>query len=162
MTPPLVRMEGILKAFPGVLALDGVDFELEPGEIHALAGENGSGKSTLVKILYGAHQADAGTIHVNGKPVSFSSPRQAIEHGIVAISQELTLAPTLTVAENILMGRLPRRRGAIDWLSARRLARRRSTTSACTSTPAGASRSCPSSSSRRSRWRGPSPRTRRC
>jgi len=124
VTPPLVRMEGIVKAFPGVLALDGVDFELEPGEIHALAGENGSGKSTLVKILYGAHQPDAGTIEVNGEAVSFSSPRQAIEHGIVAISQELTLAPTLTVAENILMGRLPRRRGAIDWVSARRLARR--------------------------------------
>jgi ABC-type sugar transport system ATPase subunit len=116
-------MEGIGKAFPGVIALDGVDFELQPGEIHALAGENGSGKSTLVKILYGAHQADAGTIRVNGEPVSFSSPRQAIEHGIVAISQELTLAPTLTVAENILMGRLPRRHGAIDWPAARRLAR---------------------------------------
>jgi ABC-type sugar transport system ATPase subunit len=116
-------MEGIGKAFPGVVALDGVDFELLPGEIHALAGENGSGKSTLVKILYGAHQPDAGTIRVGGEAVSFSSPRQAIEHGIVAISQELTLAPTLTVAENILMGRLPRRRGAIDWPSARRLAR---------------------------------------
>ncbi len=123
MTDPIVRMEGIGKAFPGVVALDGVDFELLPGEIHALAGENGSGKSTLVKILYGAHQPDAGTIRVDGEPASFSSPRQAIEHGIVAISQELTLAPTLTVAENILMGRLPRRRGAIDWPSARRLAR---------------------------------------
>ena len=116
-------MEGIGKAFPGVVALDGVDFELQAGEIHALAGENGSGKSTLVKILYGAHQPDAGTIRINGEPVSFSSPRQAIEHGIVAISQELTLAPTLTVAENILMGRLPRRRGAIDWVKTRRLAR---------------------------------------
>jgi ABC-type sugar transport system ATPase subunit len=116
-------MEGIGKAFPGVVALDGVDFELQPGEIHALAGENGSGKSTLVKILYGAHQPDAGTIRIDGEPVSFSSPRQAIEHGIVAISQELTLAPTLTVAENILMGRLPRRRGAIDWVKTRRLAR---------------------------------------
>ena len=123
MTEPIVRMEGIGKAFPGVVALDGVDFELLPGEIHALAGENGSGKSTLVKILYGAQQPDAGTIRVDGEPASFSSPRQAIEHGIVAISQELTLAPSLTVAENILMGRLPRRRGAIDWPSARRLAR---------------------------------------
>jgi ABC-type sugar transport system ATPase subunit len=119
----LVEMEGIGKAFPGVVALDGVDFELQAGEIHALAGENGSGKSTLVKILYGAHQPDAGTIRIDGEPVSFSSPRQAIEHGIVAISQELTLAPTLTVAENILMGRLPRRRGAIDWVKTRRLAR---------------------------------------
>src|SRR5262249_13062369 len=123
VTAPLVRMEGIGKAFPGVVALDGVDFELLPGEVHALAGGNGSGKSTLVKILYGALQPDAGTIHVDGEAVSFSSPRHAIEHGIVAISQELTLAPTLTVAENVLMGRLPRRRGAIDWPSARRLAR---------------------------------------
>jgi ABC-type sugar transport system ATPase subunit len=116
-------MEGIGKAFPGVVALDGVDFELEAGEIHALAGENGSGKSTLVKLLYGALQPDAGTILVDGQPVSFGSPRQAIEHGIVAISQELTLAPTLTVAENVLMGRLPRRRGTIDWAKTRRLAR---------------------------------------
>jgi ABC-type sugar transport system ATPase subunit len=119
----LVEMEGIGKTFPGVVALDGVDFELQAGEIHALAGENGSGKSTLVKILYGAHQPDAGTIRIDGATVTFSSPRQAIEHGIVAISQELTLAPTLTVAENILMGRLPRRRGAIDWVKTRRLAR---------------------------------------
>jgi ABC-type sugar transport system ATPase subunit len=120
----LVEMEGIGKAFPGVVALDGVDFELQAGEIHALAGENGSGKSTLVKILYGAHQPDTGTIRIDGEPVTFSSPRQAIEHGIVAISQELTLAPTLTVAENILMGRLPRRRGAIDWVTTRRLAQK--------------------------------------
>jgi ABC-type sugar transport system ATPase subunit len=119
----LVTMRGIGKAFPGVVALDGVDFELEAGEIHALAGENGSGKSTLVKILYGGHQPDAGEIVVAGRPVSFSSPRQAIEHGIVAISQELTLAPTLTVGENVLMGRLPRRRGAIDWRATHRLAR---------------------------------------
>jgi ribose transport system ATP-binding protein len=118
----VVRMEGIGKVFPGVVALDGVDFELQSGEIHALAGENGSGKSTLVKILYGALQADAGTIRVNGDPVSFATPRRAIEHGIVAISQELTLAPTLSVAENVLMGRLPRRRGAIDWPRTRRLA----------------------------------------
>ena len=123
MTEPIVRMQGIGKVFPGVVALDGVDFELMPGEIHALAGENGSGKSTLVKILYGALQADGGTIEVEGRSVSFTTPRQAIEHGIVAISQELTLAPTLTVAENILMGRLPRRRGRIDWVKTRRLAR---------------------------------------
>ncbi len=100
MTPPIVRMTGIDKQFPGVRALAGVDFELLPGEIHALAGENGSGKSTLMKILYGAQQADAGTIEIDGDPVTFSGPRAAIEKGIVAISQELTLAPTLTVAED--------------------------------------------------------------
>ena len=122
MTPPLVRMTGISKAFTGVLALDGVDLELLPGELHALAGENGSGKSTLVKILYGGLQADAGRIEIDGRPVSFSGPHAAIAAGVVAISQELTLAPTLTVAENVLMGRLPRRNGMIDWRRTRRLA----------------------------------------
>jgi ABC-type sugar transport system ATPase subunit len=121
-TAPLVRMSGIAKAFVSVQALDGVDFELLPGEIHGLAGENGSGKSTLMKILYGTMQADAGTIEIDGETATFATPRQAIERGIVAISQELTLAPTLTVAENILMGRLPRRHGSIDWPTAHRLA----------------------------------------
>jgi ABC-type sugar transport system ATPase subunit len=120
---PLVRMRGIAKRFPGVVALDGVDFELRAGEIHAVAGENGSGKSTLAKILYGAHQADEGTVEIDGEPVSFSSPREALAQGIVAISQELTLAPTLSVAENILMGRLPRRRSMIAWSSMRTEAR---------------------------------------
>jgi ABC-type sugar transport system ATPase subunit len=121
--PPLVRMRGIRKAFPGVVALDDVDLELRAGEIHTLAGENGSGKSTLAKILYGALAADEGVIELGGTAVTFSSPRAALERGIVAISQELTLAPTLTVAENILMGRLPRRGPAIDWRRARALAR---------------------------------------
>jgi ABC-type sugar transport system ATPase subunit len=119
---PLVRMTGVRKAFASVQALDGVDFDLLPGEIHGLAGENGSGKSTLMKILYGTMQADAGTIEIDGEAATFATPRQAIERGIVAISQELTLAPTLTVAENILMGRLPRKRGSIDWPSAHRQA----------------------------------------
>ena len=119
---PLVRMTGIQKSFASVQALAGVDFELVAGEIHGLAGENGSGKSTLMKVLYGALQPDAGTIEVDGEPVSFAGPRTAIESGIVAISQELTLAPTLTVAENILMGRLPRIRGSIDWPAAHRRA----------------------------------------
>lgn len=122
--PPLLALRGIRKEFPGVLALDGVSLELRAGEIHALAGENGSGKSTLVKIAYGALQPDAGTIEIDGSPVAFSRPRQAIERGIVAISQELTLAPTLTVAENVLMGRLPRQRGVVNWRAAARQASR--------------------------------------
>jgi ABC-type sugar transport system ATPase subunit len=116
-------MRGIRKEFPGVLALDDVNLELFAGEIHALAGENGSGKSTLVKILYGALSPDAGTVEVDGELVAFSNPRQAIQQGIVAISQELTLAPALTVTENVLMGRLPRRFGVVDWPAAHRRAR---------------------------------------
>lgn len=116
-------MRGIRKQFPGVLALDGVDLDLFAGEIHALAGENGSGKSTLAKILYGAHLPDAGTVEIDGEQVSLTSPNRALRAGIVAISQELTLAPTLSVTENVLMGRLPRRRGLIDWRLARAEAR---------------------------------------
>lgn len=120
--PPLVTMRDIRKAFGGVQALAGVSLELRRGEIHAITGENGSGKSTLVKILYGALQPDAGRIEINGEPVTFSAPRHALQRGITAISQELTLARSLTVAENVLLGRLPTRRGAIDWAEARRRA----------------------------------------
>ena len=121
---PIVRMVGISKEYPGVRALQGVSLALYPGEIHALAGENGSGKSTLAKILYGAIRADSGRVEVDGVVHEWSSPRQAMLHGITGISQELTLAPSLSVAENVLMGRLPRTRlGTIDWRLARSLAR---------------------------------------
>ena len=121
---PIVRMSGICKQYPGVRALWGVSLALYPGEIHALAGENGSGKSTLAKILYGAVRADSGRLEIDGVQREWTSPRQALEQGIVGISQELTLATSLSVAENVLLGRLPRTRfGAIDWKSARRLAR---------------------------------------
>ena len=121
--PPLVRMTGITKRYPGVLALDGVDLDLCAGEVHALTGENGSGKSTLAKILYGATGADHGTIEIDGEQVTIGSPSRALELGIVAISQELTLAPSLSVAENILMGRLPvSRLGTIAWREAVALA----------------------------------------
>lgn len=119
---PLVTMHRISKSFPGVKALESVDLSLYGGEVHALTGENGSGKSTLAKILYGFHQPDEGEITLAGERVELTSPRRAIELGIVAISQELTLAPTLSVAENILMGRLPLRGGVIDWPRARRAA----------------------------------------
>ncbi|MCZ7663860.1 MAG: sugar ABC transporter ATP-binding protein [Thermoleophilia bacterium] len=120
---PLIRMRGITKRFPGVTALNGVDFDLLPGEIHALVGENGSGKSTLVKCLYGFVEPDEGVIEVNGVPAAIDSAHRARQLGIVAITQELTLASTLTVAENILMGRLPRGKLGIDWGKVRRQAR---------------------------------------
>ena len=108
-------MEGIRKAFPGVIALDGVDLDVHEGEVHVLLGENGAGKSTLMKILSGAHQRDAGTIRVGQREVEISSPRDARDAGIAIIYQELTLVPQLAAAENIFLGREPTRwAGVID------------------------------------------------
>ena len=112
----LLEARGIGKSFPGVRALDNVDLTIRSGEVHALTGENGSGKSTLSRVIAGVHQPDAGQILIDGAPVALASPAEAIARGIVMISQELTLAPTLSVAENIFMGRLPRTRlGTVDW-----------------------------------------------
>jgi len=99
-----VEMRGIVKRFPGVLANDRVDFDLRPGEIHALLGENGAGKSTLMNVLAGLYRQEEGTIHVHGQPASFRSPRAAIEHGIGMVHQHFMLVPSLTVTENILLG----------------------------------------------------------
>jgi len=113
---PALRLEGIVKTFPGVRALDGVSLEVLPGEVHALMGENGAGKSTLMKVLGGLHQPDAGRIVVNEQPVRMSSPLDAKSKGIVFIHQELSLAAELTVAENIYLGELPKKRfGLVDW-----------------------------------------------
>jgi ABC-type sugar transport system ATPase subunit len=120
---PLIRMRGITKRFPGVVALSNVDFELLPGEVHALVGENGSGKSTLCKCLYGLLQPDDGVVEVFGQPRVIGTPHKALQLGISAITQELTLAPTLSVTENILMGRLPHGRFGINWNKARQMAR---------------------------------------
>ncbi|MEJ5902404.1 sugar ABC transporter ATP-binding protein [Ochrobactrum teleogrylli] len=112
----IVRLEGISKTFPGVRALSKVDLTVRAGEVHALTGENGSGKSTLSKVIAGLIQPDEGKIIVAGEECRIESPVQALRKGIVMISQELTLAQTLTVAENIFLGRLPRTRlGFIDW-----------------------------------------------
>ncbi len=108
-------MSGIGKRFPGVVALDGVDLEVEAGEVHALLGENGAGKSTLLKILSGAQCPDAGTILFAGREVAFAAPFAAQAEGITTIYQEFNLIPTLTVAENILIGREPGRAGFVDW-----------------------------------------------
>ena len=100
----IVEMRGIVKRFPGVLANDHVDFELRPGEIHALLGENGAGKSTLMNVLAGLYKQDAGVIKVKGNPVEFSSPRDAINAGIGMVHQHFMLVPSQTVTENILLG----------------------------------------------------------
>jgi len=104
-------MRGITKRFPGVLANDGVDFTLEKGGIHALLGENGAGKSTLMKILYGLYQADSGTISVNGQEVQIREPNDALRLGIGMVHQHFMLIQQFTVAENLVLGAEPRRRG---------------------------------------------------
>ncbi len=106
---PLLELRGITKQFPGVLALDNVQFVLEEKEIHGLVGENGAGKSTLLKILAGALPMDKGEILLRGKPVRFSSPLEAIKSGIAVIYQEFNLVPYLSAGENIFLGREPRK-----------------------------------------------------
>ena len=111
-----LEMRGITKQFPGVLALDNVQFEVERGEVHALVGENGAGKSTLLKILAGAITMDKGEIILNGKPVRFHSPLDAIQAGIAVIYQEFNLVPYLSAGENIFLGREPRKfNGFVDF-----------------------------------------------
>ncbi|MBV8074684.1 MAG: sugar ABC transporter ATP-binding protein [Candidatus Eremiobacteraeota bacterium] len=107
-------MQGIVKTFPGVRALDGVDLEVAPGEVHALVGENGAGKSTLMKILSGAQQADAGTIELDGKPVTIDGPRTAERLGIGMIYQEFNLVPDLNAVDNIVLGDEPVRGILLD------------------------------------------------
>src|SRR2546423_855834 len=103
--PPLaVEAHGIVKAFPGVLANDHVDFDLRRGEVHALLGENGAGKSTLMNILAGLYRPDSGEVRVEGVPVAFGSPRDAIAAGLGMVHQHFTLVPSQTVTENILLG----------------------------------------------------------
>jgi simple sugar transport system ATP-binding protein len=114
MTTPVVDMRGVTVDFPGVKALDAVDFRLLPGEIHALMGENGAGKSTLIKALTGVYAIDSGSITVAGVQQRFTGPRQAQDAGISTVYQEVNLCTNLTVAENILLGREPRRLGRID------------------------------------------------
>ncbi|MEV8523617.1 sugar ABC transporter ATP-binding protein [Streptomyces sp. NPDC052000] len=110
----LLRVEGIRKSFPGVVALDGVDFDLRRGEVHVLLGENGAGKSTLIKVLSGAHRPDGGRILAAGREVRIHGAQDAERLGIATIHQEFNLVPELTVAENIFLGRQPRRFGMID------------------------------------------------
>src|SRR5688572_15167860 len=99
-----LEASAIIKSFAGVQALKGVSFELRAGEVHALIGENGAGKSTLIKVITGAHQADAGTLEINGRPVVGNSPALAKSLGIAAIYQQPALFPDLSVAENLALG----------------------------------------------------------
>src|SRR5438874_37881 len=100
-------MRGITKRFPGVVANDHVDFDLKRGEVHALLGENGAGKSTLMNVLYGLYRPDEGEILLNGKPVSFSSAKDAIRAGIGMVHQHFMLIPVMTAAENVVLGNEP-------------------------------------------------------
>jgi ribose transport system ATP-binding protein len=118
-------MRGIGKSFAGVRALDGVDLDVAPGEVLGLVGENGAGKSTLMKVLSGAYACDDGELRVFGEPVHRPGPAEMIARGVAVIYQEMSLAAHLSVAENVFLGRLPRRRfGAIDWRRAERDAAR--------------------------------------
>ncbi|MFC3676250.1 sugar ABC transporter ATP-binding protein [Ferrovibrio xuzhouensis] len=116
----LLEIRGLSKTFPGVKALDGVDFTLQAGEIHGLLGENGAGKSTLIKAVTGAQPASGGTIRLNGLPVAPRSTAAAQQAGIAAVYQEVNLLPNLTVAENLFLGRQPTRCG---WVNGRRMNR---------------------------------------
>ena len=122
--PSLLAARALTKRFPGVVALREVDFELQPGEIHALCGENGAGKSTLIKLLSGIHPAGSyeGELQVENQPVAFRSIRDAESAGIAVITQEFALVDELSVAENIFLGRAPRRGPCVDWLEMHRRA----------------------------------------
>lgn len=124
MSKAILEMRNISKAFGGVKALDDVRLTVRAGEIHALMGENGAGKSTLIKVLTGVHGRDGGTIEFDGRAISPRSPKEAEAHGISTVYQEINLIPTLSVAENIMLGRQPKSFGIIRWQAMRRQAAR--------------------------------------
>src|SRR5262245_11426463 len=115
----LLSAHSLSKAFPGVKALQQVDFTLRRGEIHALMGENGAGKSTLIKVLTGVYKPDSGAIHLDGKPISPRSTLEAQQAGISTVYQEVNLIPQLSVAENICLGRQPKKLGFVRWRQVR-------------------------------------------
>src|SRR5215210_5082688 len=125
--PSIFRLRNVTKHFGGVTAVEDVDFDLRPGEVHALVGENGAGKSTLMKIVHGLYTPDEGALEVDGEVVEFSTPRDAEAAGIAMIPQELDLFPELSIAENLFVGRhRPRTRwGGLDRNAMRAEARRR-------------------------------------
>src|ERR1700722_5942582 len=113
MSEPILRASKISKAFKSVKALDGVELTLRPGEIHALMGENGAGKSTLIKVITGVHSFDSGSVELAGVSIVPRSPREAEAAGISTVYQEVNLIPTLSITDNILLGRQPRKFGCL-------------------------------------------------
>src|SRR6059036_1525012 len=120
---PILEARGLVKKYGQVVALNGADFDLYPGEILAVIGDNGAGKSTLIKALSGALQPDEGEIRLEGSPVHFRSPQDARRAGIETVYQDLALSPALDIASNIFLGREARRRGPLG-LALRMLAKR--------------------------------------
>ena len=112
---PILQMKNIHKSFPGVKALDNMSLEVKRGEVHGLLGANGAGKSTLMKVLSGIYKQDSGDIYFKGEKVNFTTPLEAHEKGIVIIHQELSLVPSLSVGENIMIGRLSGKDYNVDW-----------------------------------------------
>jgi ribose transport system ATP-binding protein len=119
---PFFQMSGVSKSYGGAVALDSADLAVRSGRIHAVLGENGAGKSTLLKVMSGVVQPDEGTMHLDGRQVSFASPAEANAAGIVCVYQELSLIPDLSVADNIFASNPPRRFGMIDRRAQRRQA----------------------------------------
>jgi galactofuranose transport system ATP-binding protein len=119
---PILATAAVSKTFPGVKALQNVDFRLFPGEVHTLMGQNGAGKSTLINVLTGVVAPDSGVVRLAGQPVAFGSPQEAEAAGVRTLYQEVNLCPNLSVAENVFAGRQPKRFGAIDWREIRRRA----------------------------------------
>ena len=146
--PPRLSLSGISKIYPSVVANDGVDLDVLPGEIHAVLGENGAGKSTLMKIIYGVVRPDAGTIRWNGEPVTIGNPAQARRLGIGMVFQHFSLFETLTVAENIAAGPRPCRAPAD---LAARIREVSHAATACRSIPTGTYTRCRSASGSASR-----------
>ncbi len=115
MSEYVLELKGITKIFPGVKALNNVQFQLKPGEVHALMGENGAGKSTFIKVITGVHKAEEGEMYLFGEKVDFKGPKDAQQAGIAAVYQHPTSYPDLTVTENIFMNHEIKKRGIIQW-----------------------------------------------
>ncbi|SDD67367.1 simple sugar transport system ATP-binding protein [Paracoccus isoporae] len=113
MSEPIIHMENIKKHFGNVIALNGVTFDVRPGECHCLLGDNGAGKSTFIKTMSGVHKPTAGEIFFEGRPMSFDSPRDAMEAGIATVFQDLAMIPLMSVTRNFFMGREPKKGGII-------------------------------------------------